>query len=219
MIDSIVEVLSKVLLGIEFLSALIAFLYFFKLKNTYWKWFYLYLIFIFFQEFYWFFNSSLFGNTKQDYFTYIGIPVQYLFLFWLYALKSIRSKNIFLICLIVYISTYFPFELYYKEVNAVYSLNLTVGTLLLTFLVVLEFRKQIKTDDILKFKENEMFYINAGVVLFYIGTYPFFAFYNTLLKEPFIGLGNFYYIYFKVSVCLMYLLFIASLVWGKHQLK
>jgi len=156
MIDSIVEVLSKVLLGIEFLSALIAFLYFFKLKNTYWKWFYLYLIFIFFQEFYWFFNSSLFGNTKQDYFTYIGIPVQYLFLFWLYALKSIRSKNIFLICLIVYISTYFPFELYYKEVNAVYSLNLTVGTLLLTFLVVLEFRKQIKTDDILKFKENEM---------------------------------------------------------------
>jgi len=219
MIDSITEVLGDFLLGIEFISALIGSLYFLKLKNTYWKWFCLYLIFIFIQEFYWFYNSSLFGIIKQDYFTYFGIPIQYLFLFWLYALKSIKSKKIFLICLTIYISTYFPFELYYNKVNAVYSLNLTVGTILLAFLVVLEFIKQIKTDDILKFKKNKMFYINIGVVLFYIGTYPFFAFYNTLLNEPFINLGNFYYLYFKTSVCLMYLFFIASLIWGKHQLK
>jgi len=207
------------LLGIEFLSALVALVYLPKLKNTYWKWFCFYLIFIFIQEFYWFFYSSLLGVSKQTYYTFLGIPIEYLFLFWLYAFKSLGNKKIFLSCLVIYTSTYFPFELYYNQVNAVYSLNLTVGTILLTFLVILEFNKQIKTDNILKFNKNKMFYINVGVVLFYIGTYPYFAFYNTLLKEPFIGLGNFYYIYFKVSVCLLYLLFISSLIWGKQQLK
>ena len=47
MIDFVAEILSKMLLGIEFLSALVALVYLPKLKNTYWKWFCFYLIFIF----------------------------------------------------------------------------------------------------------------------------------------------------------------------------
>lgn len=214
----ITEGLEYVLLLLEFLSALIAFFYLFKLKNTYWKWFCIYLIFIFFQEFYWFFNIYLGKITKQEYYAFLGIPIQYLFFYWLYALKSLKKKTLFIILCLIYIIT-IPIEFYLNAVDIVYSLNLTIGTLLLTLLIVLEFLNQMRTDIILKFKKNKMFYINIGVVLFYIGTYPLFAFYDLLSKEPYIEIGNLYYLYFRISVCLMYLLFIISFIWGKHPLK
>ena len=77
-------VLRKILLGIEFVSALVGFMYILKLKNSYWKWFSIYLIFIFFQEFLTSDKASFFDFSKRDYYTYIGVPVQYLFLFWLF---------------------------------------------------------------------------------------------------------------------------------------
>lgn len=212
--------LHKLLLGIEFLSALIAFIYVFKLKGSYWKWFSVYLIFIFIQEFYWFFNGSLFGIiAKHEYYAFIGIPIQYLFFFWLYAYRSLNRKTLFFAFLIIYILTYIPVEFYFEKINLVYSINLTVGTTLLTFLVVLEFLKQIKNDNILNFKENKMFYVNVGVILFYIGTYPFFAFQDILTKDNYVNIWNIYYIYFLISNYAMYLLFAASFIWGKHHLR
>jgi len=204
------------LLAIEILTALVALAYLFKLKNSYWKWFSVYLIFIGVQELFWYFNTSLI-SLKQEYYVYFGIPIQYLFLFWLYASKSLKNKKLFLICLIIYLLTYLPLEIYLKKINVVYSINLTVGTLLLTLLIILEFKKQILNDDILKFRENKMFYINIGLILFYIGTYPFIAFYDTLSHKPYIAIWNIYFLYFLIANIIMYLLFIASFIWGKHH--
>ncbi len=208
-----------ILLGTQGLCALVGFVCFFKCKRSYWSWFSVYLVFIFFQEAYWTFNPSLLGIKKPVYYGFLGIPVQYLFFFWLYAYKSLKNKRLFRIFSLVYLATYIPFELYYKKIDFVYSINLTTGTILLAFLVVMEYLKQIKNEDILRFKENKMFYINVGVILFYIGTYPFFAFADVLTKEPYLGIGNAYYIYFLLSNYIMYLLFAASFVWGKHPLN
>jgi len=209
-------ILRKGLLGIEFVSALIGFIYILKLKGSYWKWFSIYLIFIFFQEFLTSDKTSFFNISKEDYYTFIGIPIQYLFFYWLYAYKSLKNKKLFVIFIITYLSTYVPIELVYKDINLRNSLNLTVGTILLMILIVLELKKQIITDDILKFKENKMFYINIGVMLFYVGTYPYFAFQKTLLEEQYVDIRNFYYCYFLASNYLMYSLFAASFIWGKN---
>ncbi len=205
------------LLGIEFFSALVAFLYLPKLKGSYWKWFAFYLIFIFIQEFIWKFTHSILEIRKQDYYVYFGIPVQYLFFYWLYASKSLKNKKLFLITSIIYLLTYIPLEIYNQKVKTVYSINLTIGTILLTLLIVLEFMRQIKNDDILKFKENKMFYMNIGIILFYIGTYPFYSLYNEFLKAPYVHIWNMYFLYSLIANCIMYLLFTASFIWGKHK--
>ena len=214
----VISFLGKMLLGIEFLTAIIAFAYFFKLKSTYWKWFCVYLIFIFLQEFYWYFNSHFYDIRKQEYYGLFGIPIQYLFFYWLFAMKSLKRKKLFLSFSVIYLLTIVA-ELFLNALDIVYSLNLTVGTLLICVLVVMEFIKQIQTDNILKFSTNKMFYINLGVILFYIGTYPFFAFYDILNLEAYKSIGDLYYLYFKISICLMYILFICSFIWGKHPLK
>jgi len=210
--------LSKVLLIIQFFTALIAFVFFIRNNKSYWRWFSFYLIFIFIQEVVWTYNPELLGFKKQVYYAFCGIPIQYLFLFWLFAFKSLKNSLLYSLFSIIYIASYLPIELFYKKLDIVYSLNLTIGTLLIAFLAVLEFIKQIRSDDILKFKENKMFYITIGVILFYIGTYPFWVFYDVLSQEPYLEVWNIYYLYFLISNCIMYLLFLASFIWGKTHL-
>ena len=207
--------LSKVLLGIEFLAALVGTFYLFKLKTNYWRWFSIYLIYIFIQEFFWYFNTTLLSLTKQEYYAFIGIPIQYVFFYWLFALKSLKKRRLFIFCLVVYISSIIM-EALLEKIHVVYSISLNIGTIILILLVVLEFMKQIKNENILNFRVNKMFYINFGIIIFYVATYPFIAFYR-MFANQYIEIWNGYYLYFMISNCLMYLLFIASFLWGKKQ--
>jgi len=207
--------LSKMLLWLEFISAIVALLYYNKLKKTAWKWFIYYLIFIFIIEK---FGEDLFlffSIKKKYYFAYIGIPIQFIFFYWLYAVNSLKRKKLFYIFSGLFVFSFIPIELFFNELNIVYSLNITVGTFFLMLLILLEFNKQIKSDNILNFSKDKMFYINIGVILFYVGTLPFFAFYNIILKQH--DIWNNYYIYFLVSNCIMYFLFTISFICGKTE--
>jgi len=213
------QTLIDAMLLIELLAAIAGFLYFFQLKDSHWKWFCLYLIIMFVQEYFWFDKKTFAGISKQEFYAYCGIPIQYLFFYWLYGLKSLGNRKLFVVFSAIYIVTFLVIEILPQQLNIVHPVNLTVGTILLTILVIMEFKKQITLDNILEFKENKMFYINTGVIIFYIGTYPFFAFYDILREEDFRDIGDAYYMYYRISICLMYLLFTASFIWGKHRLK
>lgn len=204
------------LLWCEFICATTAIFKFKEIKNTYWKWFTIFIIYIFIIEKFGVYLFDLFLIKKDVFFAFIGIPIQYVFFFWLYSIKSLKNKKLFFIFTSLYLLSFIPIELYFKSFDIVYSFNMTTGTFLLMILVFLEFKKQIQNDDILQFWTNKMFYINIGIMLFYVGTLPFFGLYNLLLKEP--TIWNAYYIYFLISNCLMYLFFTASFIWGKPKL-
>lgn len=207
--------LSWALLIIQGIAAIVGAFYFFRLKNSYWRWFCVYLIFIFIQEFFWRYNASIYSITKQAYYALVGIPAQVLFFIWLYGIKSLQNNKLSIGLAAVYLISLLVSD-YLMKIDVFNVMNLNFGTILLIVLVVLEFLKQIKTENILKFYEDKMFYINLGVILFYVGTYPFFAFYNIIVSN-FPEIWNMYYIYFLLSNCIMYLLFVASLLWGKQK--
>lgn len=202
-------------LGLEILSALVGLIYLPKLKNSYWKWFSIYLVFIVLQEVFWLEKRSFLGILDRDYFAYIGIPVQYIFFYWLYAYKSLNNKSLFIICSIIYFSS-LPFRLFLEKSDLVYSINVGLGTTLLFILVILEFLKQIKNENILQFWHNKMFYINLGVILCYVGTLPFYVFFDYLKNYNKIILDR-YYIYFLLANCLMYLLFTVSFICSSQK--
>ncbi len=95
-------------------------------------------------------------------------------------------------------------------------MSYTIGVFLLAILSFLEFLKQIKSDEILNFKGNKMFYINIGVLIFYIGTLPFFAFDKILLDNN-RTLWDSYLTFFLFSVNIINLFYIASFIWGKSK--
>ena len=143
------------------------------------------------------------------------IPIEFTFLYWIYAYNSLKNKMLFWIFSILFLVSLVVEEFFINTNFTFKSLNNTFGTLLLLILVVLEFSRQIKSDRIINFKEDKMFYINIGVILFYIGNMPFFSWYQIILKSP--NIWNNYYIYFMISNCTMYLLFASSFIWGKTK--
>lgn len=194
---------------------LAALFYYRKVKHTHWKWFVFYLVYIAFYELV---SGLLFEYFHLDfpfYFAYGAIPIEFLFFIWLYAYKSLENKKLFWICGILYLFSFFFEESMSKGRFYFSSFNYIIGSLILLMLVCLEYNKQIKSDAILSFKSNKMFYINIGIVLFYVGTLPFFGLYYPMMEEP--SIWNKYYIYFMLSNCTMYLLFAASFIWGKTK--
>lgn len=202
-------------LGLEILAALVAFMYLPKLKNSYWKWFSFYLIFIAIQEVFWLNKKYLLGIFDRDYFAYIGIPIQYFFFYWLYALKSLKNKKLFLFSIIIYAIS-IPLNLFFETDDFIYSINISIGNIILLILVVLQFNQLIKSENILLFWKKKMFYINIGVLIFYVGTHPLLVFYDNF-KQINPKILDSYYLYFLIANCLMYLLFITSFIWGKQK--
>lgn len=205
--------LNSALVLVQFITALIGAIYLFKLKNSYWKWFSIYLIIIFIQECFWKFNVSIDNQYRVAYYVFFGVPVQYLFLYWLYALKSLKNKNLFLLSVIGYVLA-IGASLFLKNINEVFSISISIGTIILLGLIILEFIKQTKTDNILKFKENKMFYINIGLILFYIGSFPLHVLGPELYKNHY-DIWTMYQTYFLVTNIIMYILFAISFIWGK----
>lgn len=208
-------VLIDILHFCEFIAILFGILNMNKIKNSYWRWFVVYLLYVFLYEMLGKIILNYSKNGLDIIFSYITIPIEFLFFIWLFALKSLKNKTLFVICSFIYLLSFIPELSIDKGKNFFNSFNYIIGTFILLYLVFLELQKQMKSDDILYFKENKMFYITIGIILFYIGNLPFFGLYFLILKEP--QIWNYYYIYFMISNCLMYLLFAASFIWGKPK--
>ena len=197
----------------EFIALVAGIIKFKSLKNSYWKWFVFYLAYILVYEIISYIAKVEFKYKIGAFQSYIHMPIEYLFLFWLFAVKSLQKKVLFYWFSVLFFLS-FVIDTRLQQGDFTFkSLNTTIGNLLLLILVMLEFNMQIKSDAILYFKENKMFYINIGVTLFYVGNMPFFGWYMPIIKYP--DIWNDFFKYFMISNCIMYLLFAASFVWGK----
>lgn len=205
--------LNNTLVFIQLIAAITGVFYFNKIKDSHWKWFSIYLIIVFCQECFWKFNVTYSREGKFIYYTYVGVTIEYLFFYWLYANKSQKRKKLFILVTLIYIFT-LSISTFFFSVYEIHSISINMGSIFLICLIILEFIKQIKSDDILKFKENKMFYINLGLILFYVGSYPFHVF-GKELYENYRYIWNGYNTYFLATNCLMYMLFTTSFIWGK----
>lgn len=202
------------LISVEFLTFFVGCFYYSKIKNFHWKWFVVYLGIIAFSELISLKVLPYFPWFRSYFYDFGVIPLEFIFFYWLFACKSLQNRKLFWILTILYLVSFIP-HFFMNVEEVIYSFNYVVGNLLIALLVFLELHKQIKTDNILVFRQNMMFYINTGVFLFYIGTLPFFAFHSVLVKH--MEIYNNYYILFMTFNIFMYLLFIAAFIWGKPK--
>lgn len=210
------EIFGKIMYGSEALAAFVSIVYFNKIKKTYWVYFAIYLIFIFLSETIG--DRNIFPSKyKAMFFNYIVIPAEFIFFYWLYAVKSLNKPKLVFIFTGLYILSFIPNEFFFSNRKIVFSLNYTLGALFLLYLVVLEYIKQVNSSDILNFSNNKMFYINWGVTVFYIGTLPLFSFWSVFVEYH--DLFDIYFLYFKISAIVMYILFAISFILGKHSIE
>lgn len=208
--------LSNTLLWIEGLAAIISLLVCYKnVTNNFWKYFAFYLVLIFCCELFGKYGGNWIMFSKAAFYNYFVIPLQFLFFYWLYAVKSLKKRSLFIILSLLYLISFIPSEFYFKGSKIIFSFNYTFGSFILMVLVIMEYYNQITSSDIINFNRNRMFYINLGVTLFYIGTLPFWTFYYLLVN--YIQIWNIYFDYFLMSGIVMYVLFSISFIWGKQN--
>jgi len=210
------NILQYIIIAAEASSAFAGIWYFKTLKNTYWKYFACYCILIFANELFSLVVLDYFKEFRKYFYDAYGIPVQFLFLFWLYAYKSLQMSKLFKVSITLYLASFLPHFFYAERYSLINSMSYTVGCFLLLIMGILEFVKQVNSDGILYFKQNKMFYINLGVVLFYVGTMPFFAFMRQLYDYD-IDLFYNYRMFAFITTIILYLSYTASFIWGKPK--
>lgn len=213
--------LAILLNALEILACVTGFLYWKKIRHTYWRWFPVYLGIIVLTEFaaeYFSYARAQFG-INIDIYRFFGIPFEFLFLFWLfhqYFGKSLKIKwplisaAIYLICLFIDLIFVGKMKLFFD------SFSYTIGNILLLVLLLMFFLKFTESDEILEYRSSMMFWVCLGLMIFYLGSLPFYGLRTTLYYMD----RNFYYTYFYIQFglnYLMYILFTLSFIWGKQK--
>jgi hypothetical protein len=208
------------LLGLESIAAISGFIAWKKIKFTYWKWFPIYLAIIAFTELLCeFYIQHIDQRLHADIFFYFAIPMQFLFFFWLLnQYENVKGKNkLALVSATIYLISLLTDQLYFRNASYwFFSFSYTIGNILLLILILRLLYKLIRSDEIITFKENMMFWVGTGIMIFYLGSLPYYGMLNTLSTVFGPAINIYWYIQIILN-CIMYFLFTMSFIWGKPK--
>jgi hypothetical protein len=201
----------------EALAAVIAFIYVRKWKNTIWKWFPYYLAFIVVAEY---IGVHLLANrpyVRVSYYNYLVIPVEFLFFYWIFyqAFKASKYRWLPVYCSSIYITSIIIEEFYLQrgQFTFYFSFSYTVGNLLLLVLIVNYLLQLANSESVLKFKENILFWVSAGLLVYYLGSCPFYGLINLLMHKHW-KLYLYYRVFCEILDSIMYLTFALGFICG-----
>lgn len=215
MAQSALVLFTKWLVAAEAIAAIAGFLTWKKWKYNYLKWLPFYLAFVSALEI---FNRTMEHYSKYDTanaITSVEVVFEILFIncFFYKTLAAGKRKIIIAGCIAYVISwisekTIFTETAYYFE-----SLSYTVGNLFILVYLILFFTELANSDKLLHFKKLTVFWIALGMLIFYLGTFPFYGLFNELAKnlDIFIPAA---WVATALNYC-MYFLFTIGLLWGK----
>jgi hypothetical protein len=213
----------EIALNILELAAFVSSIIFWKkIKNSYWKYFSLYLLLIVISETIGrYLTHHNMDTANHQFYNYFEIPMEFTFFYWLFYRAQNKSKFRWLpiVCAAVYCASWLTDIFYFSKMQFVfYSFSYTVGNLLLLVLVLRFFIQLVTSDDILTFSQNMLFWVSLGALMFYLGTFPYYGLRNSIAynyREIYITYSYIVYI----LDCFMYLMFIFSFVWGKPNIR
>lgn len=191
-----------------------------KIRHTYWKWFPVYLLFIVISEFIGaYLNDIKASRLNQAYFNYFEIPIEFVFFFLLFHQSYKLSKYNWLpiVSLVVYLASWMLDVLYFSKLQFFfYSFSYTIGNLLLLVLIMGYFIRLVTSDAILDFRHDMFFWVGSGMLLYYLGAFPYYGLRNTLAYNYREIYNTYNYIMYVLN-CLMYVMFSFSFIWGKPR--
>jgi hypothetical protein len=191
----------------ELLACIIGFIYWKKLKHSHFKFFPIYLLLIFIGEVVaYFLNKHGYLKEKTMLYDFMIIPLEFLFFHWLYYKTFDKTgKRIVVACSVIYISTVCLEKLFLKDLKTIFmSLSYSIGNITFLIIVLKYFISLVKSDKILNFKVDFLFWVSVAILVFYLGTFPYFGLRNVLIKDY----NNIFYDYTWVMIFLNYTMYL-----------
>ncbi len=204
----------------EALPLLVSLFYLNKVRDNHFKWFAFYLLYIFIADLFGEFMNIM-QIHNQWFYACLVIPVEFAFFFWLFYKASMTKteKRLPIIFLGIYsMSLIFDFLYFAKHLFPFYSFSYSIGNLLLLILIISFFIQLTNSDLILTYRNNMMFWISIGLLIFYLGSLPYYGLFNEFAFK-YVRLNIIYNKVSKILDCTMYLMFAFSFIWGKPNLQ
>ncbi len=214
------EILGVILYCLEAAACIVGFVYWKKIKHSIWRFFPVYLLFISAAE-----QWCNYLNHIKDYATkgkvlgYLVIPAEFLFFLWIFYQSGVnrQQRRLVLGCVVFYLAAFTADAFYFSEKKFFFSsFSYSAGNLALLTAILSFFIRFVSSDQILHYKGNSLFWVSIGLLVFYLGTLPYFGFVRTLYLN-YRNVYHWYTLLMYVCNCLMYCLFIASFIWGKPR--
>ncbi len=213
------EIYRYTLNAFEIGAALTGFANWKKLKNSYWRFFPIFLLLIFINEIIGKIINLYSQPVNAAFYRYYGIPVQFLFYFWLFYnyFKKTKFSKWPLVGVATYIISWL-LEMFFLKLKDIWfmSFSYTIGNIILLVMIIVFFVMFINSDEILDYKKSLMFWTALGLIVFYLGTFPLYALRNTLVLHYPKVFYTYYYVSFFLNYC-MYLLFITGFICHKPK--
>ena len=208
---------------VELVACIAGFLCWRKIRQSYWRWFPVYLAVIVLTEVAGEYALKVDLAINVAIYKYWGIPIQFLFFYWLFHQHfNVKIKNrwplfsaaIYLVCLLSDIFSW-PGAMYTNVSKSGFlATSYAVGTILLLILSLIYFVKFVKSDEAISFRSDMMFSVALGLMLFYMLTLPFYML-RTFLYYNYRTVFDIYWRAQYFLDYLMYLMFAVAFIWGR----
>ena len=148
--------------------------------------------------------------------THFNVPMQFIFLFYFLVYKPKKINRVIVILFTaIYLAFFITERLNFFVRPANFdSLSYGVGCLLLISSILIAIINIFKFDDPLAYNQNTLFWIIMGLIIYYIGSFPYQNFRNFLWSHD--SYTNTTYLLHYLSQtfnCIMYLLFAYAVKW------
>ncbi len=207
---------------LEIIACLSGYVYWRKMKGTYWVAFPIYLTFIVISELIgWLLANEKYKHLNIGFYNFLEIPMEFLFFFWLFNItsKSLSYNKLPLICAFIYLISWLVENIVYWNTPFFWAeKSYETGNLLLLILILRYFIVLVTSDEILNFRTNRMFWVCSGLLLYYLGSAPFYGLRSIIISNYPRLMAPFYTIVLVLN-CIMYLMFAISFIWGKNTIS
>ncbi|MBP6589809.1 MAG: hypothetical protein KAX45_03700 [Chitinophagaceae bacterium] len=212
---NIYELLRYVLFAAEGVAALAGILCMKRVSGTYWKWFPVYLRTIFLTEI----GAEIHYQFIGDYEVnaaihfFFSLPLQIFFFIWLFGQVLNGRKFLVWTAGVVFFLAWLADIFFFRNTYHIFSsFSYTIGNILLLALMVAYFLELIHSPGVVKYRQSMIFWVCLAMLLFYLGTLPFYGLYN-MLSRSYPEIFNTYWIVATLLDIFMYLIFAVALLW------
>ncbi len=213
--------LSITLDAFECAACLSGFIFWKKIRHSHWRYFPIYLGIIFLTEMAATYAVYVQHNVRlnKNIYRFFGLPFEFLYLFWLFHQYFRGRQAVWWTSIIIgtYLTAILIDLAYVGGVTLFFdSLSYTIGNILLLILLLRFFIKFSNSNEILTYKSSMMFWVCLGLIVFYLGSLPFYGLQNTLNKR-YPSLFRAYWHAQYILACVMYGFFIVAFLFGKPE--
>lgn len=156
--------------------------------------------------------------AKGYLYKYGVLPFEFLFFsfFFYKILATAKSRQLIATCVVLFLISWVFETVFLDDKNLPFSsLSYSVGNLFLLIYFFMYLNFLTDSEKLLSFYRDAVFWVVVGLLIFYLGSFPYYLVFNTIAKNYYKSIYLPYHLIVIFLNYIMYSIFIAALICTK----